>query len=191
MNPIITQYFQDIEIRLIQSDIILSYDIVRHEIGLTDGKLRCLLRLPDDHMAECFVYITEDNGRLRTDKYSFHWQNKAEKLQERWDNAPHFPNLPNAPHHRHLADGSVISANQSPDFIAFLKLPRIPTKLTTPVAQTLLFSSLPFPLPRRGALPAAHSTVHALQASTDSGGQKRVKSAPTPTAAAQKLRAAP
>jgi hypothetical protein len=43
-------------------------------------------------------------------KYSFHWQDSSGKLITRWDNAPHFPKLPNFPHHKHLADLSVESS---------------------------------------------------------------------------------
>lgn len=40
-------------------------------------------------------------------KYSFHWQDKSGELIIRWDNAPHFPQLTNFPHHKHLSDRSV------------------------------------------------------------------------------------
>jgi hypothetical protein len=47
-------------------------------------------------------------------KYSFHWQDAEGNLKRRWDNAPHYPNLPNAPHHIHAADGFVTEASQIP-----------------------------------------------------------------------------
>ncbi|MEA1899197.1 MAG: DUF6516 family protein, partial [Thermodesulfobacteriota bacterium] len=40
-------------------------------------------------------------------KYSFHWQNAQGRLRQRWDNAPHYPDLPNAPHHVHGENDSV------------------------------------------------------------------------------------
>lgn len=40
-------------------------------------------------------------------KYAFHWQKDSGEPITRWDNAPHFPKLPNFPHHKHLADSSV------------------------------------------------------------------------------------
>ncbi|SKB44292.1 toxin-antitoxin system TumE family protein [Dyadobacter psychrophilus] len=40
-------------------------------------------------------------------KYAFHWQQENGELLVRWDNAPHFPNLPTFPHHKHRADGTV------------------------------------------------------------------------------------
>jgi hypothetical protein len=33
--------------------------------------------------------------------YSYHWADSAGNLLRRWDNAPHFPNLPNFPYHIH------------------------------------------------------------------------------------------
>lgn len=34
--------------------------------------------------------------------YSYHWQDKNNKLICRWDNAPHYKNLKTFPHHKHL-----------------------------------------------------------------------------------------
>ncbi len=37
-------------------------------------------------------------------KYSFHWQSENGDLIIRWDNAPHFNNLPTFPHHKHIGN---------------------------------------------------------------------------------------
>lgn len=37
-------------------------------------------------------------------KYSYHWQDKYEKLIVRWDNSPHHPHIRGFPHHKHLPD---------------------------------------------------------------------------------------
>jgi hypothetical protein len=34
-------------------------------------------------------------------KYSYHWQTQTGTLLLRWDNAPHHPEIPTFPHHRH------------------------------------------------------------------------------------------
>ncbi len=107
MNHVIEHYFDEIESQLLQSSIIISYQIVRREIGPIDGKLRLKATLKDGGFMELFEYVTESNGVIQTAKYSFHWQNEVGKLKKRWDNAPHFPNLPNPPHHVHLEDGTV------------------------------------------------------------------------------------
>ena len=34
-------------------------------------------------------------------KYSYHWQTRTGELLLRWDNAPHHPEIPTHPHHKH------------------------------------------------------------------------------------------
>ncbi len=43
--------------------------------------------------------------------YSYHYQNTDEALVFRYDNAPHYPDLNTAPHHKHLGEKDVISAS--------------------------------------------------------------------------------
>ncbi|SDE08432.1 hypothetical protein SAMN04487996_103300 [Dyadobacter soli] len=59
------------------------------------------------------LFIKEFNEPGRR-KYSFHWQSRSGELILRWDNAPHFQNLPNFPHHKHLPDQSVESSYDIP-----------------------------------------------------------------------------
>jgi Family of unknown function (DUF6516) len=35
-------------------------------------------------------------------KYAYHWQDKDGQLRSRWDNAPHWPDIPTHPHHKHV-----------------------------------------------------------------------------------------
>jgi len=44
-------------------------------------------------------------------KYSFQWQYLSGNRIARWDNAPHYPNLPTFPHHVHLANGDVVESH--------------------------------------------------------------------------------
>lgn len=44
-------------------------------------------------------------------KYRYHFQ-FVDKLIFRYDNAPHFRDLPNSPHHKHLQDDTVISTEE-------------------------------------------------------------------------------
>jgi len=115
MNPIIAQHFNAIEVRLIQSPAIVSYQVVGREISPIDGKLRLKMALSDGGLAEFFEYVTEVDGYIRLSKYSFHWQYPEGKLRRRWDNAPHHPELPNSPHHVHNDDKTVYSVMIVPD----------------------------------------------------------------------------
>ena len=46
-------------------------------------------------------------------RYSF--QEFADKPLRRWDNAPHFSNLPNFPHHHHDSQGNVTESSLTGD----------------------------------------------------------------------------
>jgi hypothetical protein len=107
MNPIIEAYFDAIELRLIQTPIVIAYQIISRAVSVSDGKLRVRAVLIDGGLAELFEYVHESEGQIRLSKYSFHWQDKQGRLKCRWDNAPHYPNLSNAPHHIHRDDGTI------------------------------------------------------------------------------------
>jgi hypothetical protein len=51
-------------------------------------------------------------------KYRYHYMDSANGLRFRYDNAPHFKNLPTFPRHKHLSD-EVIAAEE-PDLSAVL-----------------------------------------------------------------------
>ena len=115
MNPIIKTHFDTFETRLIESPVIVSYQILRLEIAASDGKIRVKASLSDGSNIELLEYVTESKGNIRLLKYSFHWQDKHEKMKRRWDNAPHHPELPNTPHHVHNENDSVQDLMQVPD----------------------------------------------------------------------------
>ncbi len=121
MNTAIRQYFEAIEAYLIQCPVVAAYQIIRQEVGPTDGKIRIKINLLDDSLVECFEYVCEADSGTQGLKYSFHWQDADGNLIKRWDNAPHFPNLPNSPHHIHHSDGSVSQADNIPAMLTSLE----------------------------------------------------------------------
>jgi hypothetical protein len=121
MNPTIRQYFDAAEGRLITSPVVISYQVVRREIAASDGKLRIKLQLQDGGSAELFAYVAETDERIDLLKYSFHWQDAQGNLVRRWDNAPHYPHLPGAPHHVHGGSGSVQPLSQVPDLFSIIE----------------------------------------------------------------------
>lgn len=121
MNPRILQFFNHVESRLLESPAFKSYQIISREIAFSDGKLRIKCVLRDDGDAEFFVYVSDLDGQLHLQKYSFHWQDAQAQVIRRWDNAPHYPDLPNAPHHVHASDGSVSGAGGPPDIFNVIR----------------------------------------------------------------------
>ncbi len=123
MNPILAARYEDVEVSLIGSPVVIAYDITRKEIGFSDGKFRVRLTLIDNSSAEFFEYATESNRQVRVRKYSSHWQDEGGVLRRRWDNAPHHLSLPNSPHHVHEADGTVHGTEPpNPDLFSVLAL---------------------------------------------------------------------
>ena len=65
--------------------------------------------LDDISYFKCVV-ILKDNSKLYINEfislteinYSYHWQDKNDKMMYRWDNAPHHKNIITFPHHVHI-----------------------------------------------------------------------------------------
>jgi hypothetical protein len=121
MNPVIEKHFDAIEIRLIQSSTVTTYQIIRREVAPAEGKLRIKAILRDGGIAEFFEYVSELGGEIYLLKYRFHWQDVQGNLKRRWDNAPHYPNLPNAPHHVHNEDGTVTGVLTVPTLLSIIE----------------------------------------------------------------------
>jgi len=115
MNSIISQYFNIIEARVVESPVINSYQVLRREIAPSDGKIRIKVILNNGGSVELFEYVSEVYEDIKLLKYSFHWQDSQGKLISRWDNAPHHQDLPNAPHHIHLKNGIVQEVTKVPN----------------------------------------------------------------------------
>lgn len=88
---------------------VLRSDIEFDEIGVHECYIRGVLSLINDlelHIAE-YVITGPAVQRL---KYRYHLQTLDGKLVSRWDNVPHYPQLPSFPDHRHDRDERVYSA---------------------------------------------------------------------------------
>ena len=62
-----------------------SVQLLRVRVEIIDGSLL--------HVREAFF--------PHASKYSYHWQTRTGELLLRWDNAPHHPEIPTHPHHKH------------------------------------------------------------------------------------------
>ena len=121
MNSEVAAYFDCLEQRLLESDVVSSYTVVRREVTPADGKVRIRARLRDGGLLELFEYIALDvEGQVTRLKYAYHWQDADGLLVRRWDAVPHYPQLPYAPHHVHLPDGSVEGVAEPPDAVEVL-----------------------------------------------------------------------
>ncbi len=99
------KYLSDCRILLIMNPIIQSYEIVDAYADDRKGYLRIRAVLLNGDFLEIAEYFVLKDDKLFTEDYRFQWMD-AEKsvLKYRWDNTPHFPELPDFPHHLHVGD---------------------------------------------------------------------------------------
>ncbi len=57
-------------------------------------------------------YISVEDNILERIVYWFHYVKPDNKLIFRYDNAPHHPELETFPHHKHLANGTVVASEE-------------------------------------------------------------------------------
>lgn len=88
---------------------------------MTDERanLRMRLRFQSGGLLEINEAVIVENGMLKTLGYRYHLQSAANELMFRYDNTPHFPDLPTFPHHKHLLDAVV--ASSKPDLLDVLQ----------------------------------------------------------------------
>lgn len=127
MNPV--EYLENIKERLLLDPVVTDFYIVRERMTSTDGHLRARLSLSDGsslEFSEYFQCTSEEHIQVIT--YSYHWADAGHSLLIRWDNTPHFPNLPGFPHHLH--DGTTGTVQSSHPMSIFIVLDEIAQRLT-------------------------------------------------------------
>lgn len=100
-------YFEEPVNTLSLYEWVKTVDVLRYDIDSTDEKDILLYRLrvylSDNSLIEMTERIVQSgHGSIMVTKYSFHWQNADGELNRRWDNAPHFRNIPTYPDHIHI-----------------------------------------------------------------------------------------
>lgn len=83
------------------------------------ANLRIRLRFDNGALLEINEALVVVNGALTTLGYRYHLQRANNELVFRYDNTPHFPDLPSFPHHKHLCD-AVVAAGK-PDLLDVLQ----------------------------------------------------------------------
>ena len=68
------------------------------------------------HFRELWV----GQGKRQKKAYTYHYQDASGELIFRYDNAPHYLELPTAPSHKHIREKNVIAA-EAPDLFQILK----------------------------------------------------------------------
>ena len=112
------RYFAEVETAVAQlSAYAESY--VEEILTAKRANLRIRLRFENGALLEINEALIIENGAIKSLGYRYHLQRANNELLFRYDNTPHFPDLPSFPHHKHLRD-AVVAASK-PDLLDVLK----------------------------------------------------------------------
>jgi hypothetical protein len=116
---ILLDYLAQIEQAILQYSNIY---VERYEEEILTPKranLRIRLRLNQTYLLEINEAIIITDNQLEFLDYRYHFQDENNCLIFRYDSTPHFPNLQNFPHHKHLQNNVI--ASQKPEITQVLK----------------------------------------------------------------------
>lgn len=103
MSP--SEYLESLRVAIDASSIVTVQRITSQAISNVDAYIRAILTFEDKSRLELMEYVrTTPGGNIEVNRYSFHWMDADNHLRMRWDNAEHYPKLPNFPHYRHDGD---------------------------------------------------------------------------------------
>jgi hypothetical protein len=93
----------------------LVFDNLSNRRGTIKGRLK----FTDGSLLDFGEVILLQNREIVKLRYAYHYQNASGEVIFRYDNAPHYPNLPTNPHHKHV--GSAVEPAQVPDLSEVLR----------------------------------------------------------------------
>jgi hypothetical protein len=101
----IEEYLRRLDELLSTSPAVADIEVVRRSVRDTELEktlhYRYRVGLADGGLVEMTERVMEAQGTLRVTTYRHHWQGPSGRLVQRWDNAPHHPEIETFPHHLH------------------------------------------------------------------------------------------
>jgi len=101
-------YFTSLRTVLRSSIFISSVEIQEDARTSLEGFFKANVHWIDGSLLSFREYVNTSGESVVRYTYSFHYQ-KGQRLIFRYDNTPHYPNLPTFPHHKHTSDGQVVA----------------------------------------------------------------------------------
>jgi len=90
-------------VRISTSPVIEKVTAEEHHNGDTHGYMRIRLTLANGDFLEAAEYFVIQDDEVCVRRYRYQWMDPTQQVsKKRWDNAKHFPDLPNFPHHIHI-----------------------------------------------------------------------------------------
>jgi len=98
----IAEYFESVKDCILTDSSVIDFKVLKLVDRSNTGHLRARVSFSNNSVLEFSEFIEQSaNNEIRLVTYSYHWSHENGHLIRRWDNAPHFPNLDNFPHHIH------------------------------------------------------------------------------------------
>ena len=116
----IERYLQSLLDAVAASPIVRSSSVLFDKRTLDVGLIRGELTFADGSCLH-FRELVEIQARVIRIMYSYHYQREDGSLIFRYDDTPHFPTLPQFPHHKHIGSQAEAVPSQPPDLIAVLR----------------------------------------------------------------------
>ena len=91
------------------SDLIQSWSITEFDRDGPYLRFKAQVIFVDNSV----LFIREVVLSELTFKYAYHWQDGEGHLICRWDNSPHWPEVPTFPHHKHIVLQDQIAVEES------------------------------------------------------------------------------
>lgn len=101
------EYLSQLKAAAAANQHIVAYEVIRERTSVQDAYIRMLITFSDGSRMEAveFIRLTPEQGPV-VERYSFHWMDSENRLIVRWDNAPHYADLPGYPDHVHRGNES-------------------------------------------------------------------------------------
>ena len=92
--------------------LISSSQIITERRSPNRVVLKGMIVFIDESLLHFLEYVLEEDNRLLRVSYRFHYIKQDGSLVFRYDNAPHHPELPTFPHHKHILGNKVVSSSE-------------------------------------------------------------------------------
>ncbi len=119
----VQSYLSQIKVKLATSSLVATVEVVTERTTENRGYFRVRMKLSNGDFLELSEYFLVQAGQPSTVEYRYQWMDGAQqKLIKRWDNAEHYPDLPNSPHHIHVGDDRQVVSGRTLSIIDVLNI---------------------------------------------------------------------
>jgi hypothetical protein len=113
LHDLLYHYFEEIEAEIKKLEDVYVERYEEEILSSNRINLRIRVRFKTGDLFELNEAVIVEADQLERLNYRYHFQDRQNNLIFRYDNTPHFPDLENFPHHKHLSDNIISSQEPS------------------------------------------------------------------------------